>query len=157
MRPVFFYLFFYLQPDRPRLLPSPSQPAPILPSQTSVTLVPILCPNSNIRVYPCVSLCLSVICFLPFSHLHLVCTLEQKQNCSKQHDRNKTESIITSSPTRFGVDRCEKPAEAILYQGHDGVKGSCAHTDCCQKLYYIIYMYIRSTSHDVSPLHISFN
>lgn len=35
----------------------------------------------------------------------------------------ETKGVIHIEPQALGVDQWEKPAEAILYQEHDGVKG----------------------------------
>ncbi len=135
MRPFFFVFVFYLQPNRPRLLPSPSHPAPILQvrplwrmCQSSVPT-----PTSGFHLYFILSVPLSVslslslylslcvICFLPFSHLHLDCTLKQKRKCSTAWRKQKW-VYIQIEPHTLGVDQQEKPAEVILYQEHDGVK-----------------------------------
>lgn len=35
----------------------------------------------------------------------------------------ETKGVIHIEPQALGIDQWEKPAEAILYQEHDGVKG----------------------------------
>lgn len=104
---LFFLIFSRTDPDS-------CHPHPILLPYL-LTYVPILCPkNPNLWVYLCfISFSLCVICFLPFSHLHLDCTLKQKQKCSTSMTETK-ESTFT-----LGVDELEKPAEVILYQEHD--------------------------------------
>lgn len=126
MRPFYCSFFlFYLQPNRPRLLPSPSHPVPIL--QVRPRANPLSHPQPLALPVLHLSHSLCVTCFLPFSHLHLDCTLKnESKKMLNSMTKTKKESMFTWSPTRLGVHWWEEPAEVILYQIQGWVEGSGA-------------------------------
>lgn len=75
MKPCFF---IYLQPNRPRVLPFLFHLAPLI----RVGLLWHMCQLSVLVSASGLTCASSVICFLSLSHLHLDCTLKQKQTCS---------------------------------------------------------------------------